>query len=68
MLNKNSKNDKKMILFRGPCDVKAISQYIKKTDHVIVESAFKGRYLDVVWDASISLFLMQDLNILVIIC
>lgn len=48
------------ILFRGNCDVKAVTQYIKSTNDILVESAFKGKYLDTVWDASISLYLMQS--------
>ena len=48
------------ILFRGNCDVTAITQYIKQTSDIVVESAFKGKYLDTVWDASISLYLMQS--------
>lgn len=47
------------VLFRGPCDINAISCYVKKSDNIIVESAFKGKFLDKVFDASISLYLKQ---------
>lgn len=47
------------ILLRGPCDINAISCYLKKDNNIVVESAFKGCYLNTVFDASISLYLKQ---------
>ena len=48
------------ILFRGPCDIKALCAYIKNNKDIIVESAIKGEHMEIVWQTSYSLFLDKD--------